>query len=270
MRPHSVFLFCKKDPGCVSHPGSSDRRPLFLQADPDGLDLVGAEVQLHLSVAERERVPLTEAMQEGKDVVRLSGGGHSLLIRFAPCDGGVKLSFTGESGWAFQFALPAHENEAIFGGGEQYRQVNLRGERVVNFVSEHITAATIMQKAFLPKLLYKEKTHSQIGSYSPMPLFMTDRGRLILFETDFDGSSQFGDEAYLFRFDGCPEGLVLLQGENYETLSRLLAGRIPNRQYLPDWCHDGMILGIQGGTQTVLDKTFAMLDAGAKIWISLP
>ena len=40
---------------------------------------------------------------------------------------------------------------------------------------------------------------------------------------------------------------------------------VPNRQYLPDWCFDGMILGIQGGTQTILEKTFAMLDAGAKI-----
>ena len=217
------------------------------------------------TVVETERVPLTQAAPEGEDAVRLSGGGHSLLVRYAPCEGGVALSFEGEKGWTYQFVLPAYEGEAVFGGGEQYRKVNLRGERVVNFVSEHIKASTILEKAILPGSLYKEKEHSKIGSYSPMPVFVTDRGRLILFETDHDGASQFGGESYTFRFDGCPERLVLLRGESYEALSRLLAGRIPNRQYIPDWCHDGMILGIQGGTQTILDKTFAMLDAGAKI-----
>ena len=217
------------------------------------------------TTVETERVPLTEAVQDGEDTVRLCGGGHELSVRFAPCEGGVSLQFAGEKGWTYCFSLPAYEGEAVFGGGEQYRQVNLRGERVVNFVSEHITAATVVQKALLPAFLYKEKEHGNIGSYSPMPVFVTDRGRLILFETDYDGSSRFGDDAYTFLFDGCPERLVLLQGNSFEELSRLLAGRIPNRQFIPDWCHDGMILGIQGGTQAVLDKTFAMLDAGAKI-----
>ncbi len=217
------------------------------------------------TVVEKERVPLTEAVQEGENAVIFRGGGHALLVRYASCEGGVELSFEGEKGWTYSFRLPAYDGEAVFGGGEQYRKVNLRGERVVNFVSEHITAVTVMQKAFLPSLFYKEKAHSQIGSYSPMPVFVTDRGRLILFHTDFDGSSQFDDDSYTFRFDGCPDALVLLRGENYETISRLLAGRIPNRQYIPDWCHDGMILGVQGGTQTVLNKTFAMLDAGAKV-----
>lgn len=216
------------------------------------------------TVVETDRVYLMDVEQEGEDAVCFSGGGHSLLVRFSPCQSGVVLTFEGEKGWTYRFSLPAYENEAVFGGGEQYRKVNLRGERVVNFVSEHIKASTIVEKALLPGSLYKEKEHSQIGSYSPMPVFVTDRGRLILFETDHDGASQF-DDAYTFSFDGCPERLILLQGKNYEELSRLLAKQIPNRQYIPDWCHDGMILGIQGGTQTILDKTFAMLDAGAKI-----
>ncbi|MBR4700825.1 MAG: alpha-glucosidase [Oscillospiraceae bacterium] len=222
-------------------------------------------------VEETARVPLTQVVEEpgaqdaSVHAVRFRNGGHSLRMEYTPCPGGVSCSFQGEPGWTFQFRLPAYENEAVFGGGEQYRKVNLRGERVVNFVSEHIKASTILQKAVLPKSLYREKTHSHIGSYSPMPVFVTDRGRLFLFQTDHDGASQFGSKSYTFRFDGCPERMVLLLGRRYEDLSRLLALQIPNRQYLPDWCLDGMILGIQGGTRRVLEKTFAMLDAGAKI-----
>ena len=211
------------------------------------------------------RVPLTELRREEDGRFLFSADGHSLSVSLREIDGSAELQFSGEEGWAYEFSLPAAPGEAVFGGGEQYRQVNLRGERVVNFVSEHIKASTIAEKAFLPRSRYREKTHSEIGSYAPMPVFVTDRGRMILFDAAADGTSVFADEAFLFSFDACPRSLRLWQADSYPALNRLLAGAIPNRQYLPDWCLDGMILGVQGGTETVLNKAFAMLDAGAKI-----
>ena len=211
------------------------------------------------------RVPLTE-LRRGEDGRFLfSAEGHCLSVSLREIDSGAELQFSGEAGWAYEFSLPAAPGEAVFGGGEQYRQVNLRGERVVNFVSEHIKASTIAEKAFLPRSRYREKSHSEIGSYAPMPVFVTDRGRMILFDAAADGASVFADEAFLFGFDACPRSLRLWQADSYPALGRLLAGVIPNRQYLPDWCLDGMILGVQGGTETVMNKAFAMLDAGAKI-----
>ena len=217
-------------------------------------------------VVERERVALSKLSQEEDGSLLFSGGRLRLKAVPRNVEGGVELLLTGEDGWAYEFCLPAEEDEAVFGGGEQYRKVNLRGEEVVNFVSEHIKASTIVQKALLPKAVYREKPHRSIGSYAPMPIFVTDKRRLILFETTADGRSDFREkDRFRFCFDACPERLLLLRGKSYEELSHLLARQIPNRQYLPAWCHEGMILGIQGGTQTVLEKTFAMLDAGAKI-----
>lgn len=216
------------------------------------------------TVVESGRYPLARA-EAAEDGVVLCGSGLSLRVSIAERAGGAALSFSGADGWACEFSLPAEAGEGVFGGGEQYRKVNLRGERVVNFVSEHIKASTIAEKMLLPRSLYREKGHSDIGSYAPMPVFVTDRGRLILFDTDADGVSDFGAEQYTFTFDACPAGLTLLRGDGFPALSRLLAEQIPNRQYLPDWCHDGMILGVQGGTQVMLDKVNAMLDAGAKV-----
>ena len=217
-------------------------------------------------IVESERVPLTELSEESDGSLCFTGGGHSLRALPRPVAGGLELRFTGEDGWAYAFRLPAEEDEAVFGGGEQYRKVNLRGEEVVNFVSEHIKASTIVQKALLPKALYREKPHRSIGSYAPMPVFVTDKRRLILFDTAADGRSDFTEgDCFRFSFDACPKRLLLLQAASYEGLSALLANQIPNRQYLPAWCHEGMILGVQGGTGTILEKTFAMLDAGAKI-----
>ena len=221
-----------------------------------------------VSVELREiaRIRLTAAEHAGRGAMRFSGEGHSLLVTPREVDGGVVLDFLGEPGWAYEFVLPASEDEAVFGGGEQYRKANLRGETVVNFVSEHIKASTIVEKALLPGGLYREKKHSQIGSYAPMPVFVTDRRRLILFDTAADGSSDFSEKtAFRFSFDACPKSLTLLQEKSYRKLSERLASIIPNRQYIPAWCHEGMILSIQGGSKTILDKCFAMLDAGAKI-----
>ncbi len=217
-------------------------------------------------VVESRRIPLCTLREEADGTLCFSSEGHILRVRLEEEKNGVTLHFAGKAGWSYEFRLPAEKDEAVFGGGEQYRQVNLRGEQVVNFVSEHIKAVTIVEKALVPRPLYREKEHGSIGSYAPMPVFVTDRGRLVLFDTAADGLADFtGEDALLFAFDACPKSLTLLHGKDYRELSALLAERIPNRQYLPGWCHDGMILGIQGGTDTILKKCFAMLDAGAKV-----
>jgi hypothetical protein len=60
----------------------------------------------------------------------------------------------------------------VFGGGEQYRKVNLRGERVVNLVSEHISAITVVDKALAPSSLYREKPHGRIGSEDVVGVYL--------------------------------------------------------------------------------------------------
>ena len=216
------------------------------------------------TVTEAERIALTQ-LEEADKAVTFSSQGHSLRVEYGEIDGGAELRFYGEPGWSYELRLPAAAGEAVFGGGEQYRKVNLRGETVVNFVSEHIKASTIIEKALLPASVYRVKEHSQIGSYAPMPVFVTDRKRFIAFDTDCDGRAVFGENEYLFAFDSCPRSLRLQTGESFRQLAAFAADNVKNRQYIPDWCMDGMILGIQGGTQTILDKTFAMLDAGARI-----
>ena len=216
------------------------------------------------TVLERERIPLYKVKKEGEEIV-FSAEGHSLALRVESRPHGAELFFRGEAGWSYAFTLPAIEGEAVFGGGEQYRKTDLRGERVKNFVSEHITATTILEKAVVPRALYREKKHASIGSYAPMPVFVTDTGRIIRFDTASDGYADFGKDAYSFVYDACPASLTLQKGSSYREIAALLSAQVPGRQYLPDWCLDGMILGAQGGREAVLEKTFSLLDQGAEI-----
>ena len=217
------------------------------------------------SIVELERARLNDVeMIDGSTFV-MSGDGHALRMEVRECGHGCELFFEGEDGWAYEFRIPALAGEAVFGGGEQYRKTNLRGERIMNFVSEHITARTLLEKVMLPAKLYREKEAGSIGSYSPMPVFVTDKGRLFYFDTPSDGMSVFGINNYRFEFDKCPRSLMLLHAGDYDTLMRALAEKNPPGMYLPDWCLDGMIIAVQGGTEKVVSKAFAMLDAGAKI-----
>ena len=215
------------------------------------------------AVVERERIALTDTREDG-DTITFSAQGHALTMTVRDVDSGVRLDLQGEDGWAYEFRIAPYVGEAVFGGGEQYRQLDLRGERVVNFVSEHIKAATIVEKAVLPRALYRPKPHSKIGSYAPMPVFTTSAKRLIAFDTASDGFSQF-DAVWCFSFDACPKRMTVLKADSFEALGRAYAKLVPNRQYLPDWCREGMILSAQGGTQRIEDLCYKMLDAGAKI-----
>lgn len=217
------------------------------------------------TVVETERAFLDGVERISDRAFVLSGDGHSLKMEIAEHELGCELLLEGESGRAYEFRIPAAEDEAVFGGGEQYRRINLRGNRVMNFVSEHITARTLAEKVILPEHRYREKEAESIGSYSPMPVFVTDRGRLFYFDTPADGISKFGIHNYRFRFDECPRSVMLLKADKYETLMRALARRDPPRMYLPDWCLDGMILAVQGGTDRVISKAFTMLDVGVKV-----
>ncbi len=217
------------------------------------------------TIAEKEHAFLNDVEKVSDSTFVMSGGGHSIRMEIAERDHGCELFLEGEKGWAYEFRIPAIDGEAVFGGGEQYRKTNLRGESIKNFVSEHITARTLAEKVILPDRLYREKAADSIGSYSPMPVFVTDRGRLFYFDTPADGISRFGTHDYRFRFDECPRSLMLLRANDYDTLMRALAKKNPPRMYLPDWCFDGMIIAVQGGTDRVISKAFTMLDAGAKI-----
>lgn len=217
------------------------------------------------TIAEIEHAFLSDVEKAGDSTYVMSGGDHSIRMEIVERNLGYELFLEGEKGWAYEFRIPAIDGEAVFGGGEQYSKTNLRGESIKNFVSEHITARTLVEKVILPDRLYREKTADSIGSYSPMPVFVTDRGRLFYFDTPADGISRFGVNEYRFRFDECPRSVMLLHASDYDTLMRALAKKNPPRMYLPDWCLDGMIIAVQGGTDKVISKAFTMLDAGAKI-----
>lgn len=211
-----------------------------------------------------ETLPLTKWEADGEGVT-FYGDGGLLRLTVSDAEGGFSARLAEAQDCAVELRFAAGSGEPVFGGGEQYRQLDLKGQRVVNLVSEHITLPTVLEKGLLPTALYRPKRPGNIGSYSPMPVFVFGGRCVLAFDTDSDGESSFDKNASVFSFDACPQGFYFRFADSFRTLSKLINARLPNRQYLPDWCLDGMILGIQGGTERILKTAFAARDAGMPV-----
>ena len=207
-------------------------------------------------------VPLTRLAQTDGKII-LSGGDYRLELVFEEIEDGICLHMSSENTCAWLFHLPTEED--VYGGGERYRSLSLKGQKIPNLVTEHISMKTLLQKTLLPGPLYREKDNTFIGSYVPMPLFITKGARLICWDTDGSGESEFGDEVFAFQFDSLPKQLILVKKNSYPDLSRCIAQLYPNRQYLPEWCNEGFLLGVQGGSSRVYEIAEKMLSHGVPL-----
>lgn len=198
-------------------------------------------------------------------IILFSNDTYSITLSIKESEDFLSISFSSNNDCGFSFSLPGYEDEGIFGGGEQYRKINLKGEHVENLVSEHIKVGPIAKK-ILFKGLYRPVNHSKINSYSPMCTFVSSKLYAIRFKVSSYGIADFScPNRSIFSFQSCPTSLTFIKESSYTDISLKLALDIKNSQYLPSWCMEGMILGIQGGTEKVVSKAKRMLEAGAKV-----
>lgn len=229
------------------------------------------------TVSARETVSETVLLRDGElleNGLRLFAGaadrpGCSLTLRFTELDAGMRIDMEGTEGYAWQFTFPADLSAGVFGGGEQYRKLNLSGHKITNLVSEHITLPTILKKGLLPAPLAGLREPEDIGSYAPIPTYVFGDGSLLSFDVDTGGTADFTGPRPVFTFDACPRSVTFLFARRFRDLLKEQNKLRPNRQFLPDWAMGGMILAVQGGTDRILEMAFRAQDAGmpvAGIW----
>ncbi len=216
------------------------------------------------------RIPLSKYSinKAAKNLLEIifSGGKIELTMTAQEGAAGLELKFFSESDCAFEFAFAADGEEAIFGGGEQFRQLNLKGEKVINFVSEHIKIWPIAQKTVLKFWPYREKKHCEISTYAPMSTFVSSKRYALRIDTDGYGIQDFtrADKTIL-RYQYCPSKILFTTGSSFKEIGQKLALDQKINHYLPDWAYDGMILGVQGGINRAIEKAEKMLNLGASI-----
>jgi alpha-glucosidase len=207
----------------------------------------------------------------GRYAIRIS-------VRRAAC-GRLSMDFegTGEAN-RFRIGLPANPEERIYGGGEQFSHLDLRGRRFPLWTSEQGVGRNKSTRVTLEADLADNAGGDYWWTFFPQPSFVSDAGYWCHFDSSayavFDFRKPGRHEIYAWA---APARLVFGAGseerpEKSRGLKDVVAdqsayfGRQPP---MPDWSYDGVILGIQGGTdvcQAKLEKARAAGVPVAGIW----
>ena len=171
--------------------------------------------------------------------------------------------------------IPASENESVYGGGENFTEFDLRGKRLNVWVAEHINGLQIGKKLAKQVIGIKNSQRKQplanYETYYAQPTFISSRKyfyhSMSTARCVFDFS--YKQQWHLIRTNEIAPFYIGFGGDYAELLGGLtdLVGRQPE---LPDWVYSGMILGVQGGTETMLQKLQTARDAGIPVnglWI---
>ena len=164
------------------------------------------------------------------------------------------------------FGLPGEAGEHIYGCGEHFTRLDLRGEKVRIWVQEHQNLASIAKKVLRETLLGPRPRHidKKQHSYYRQPTYISSRKYFVhahgnaYMEFDFRG----GD--YTFYAHALADFTIGF-APDYETLMETLTSLLGRQPRLPDWAYDGAILGVQGGTEAVEEKLARVRQADMRV-----
>jgi len=223
-------------------------------------DRIQEKIRLHGGSIQNGVISFSD--QAGK--VLLHGyvsGENPITLRFEPADG--------ESFNRLWLRLPAQPEEHVYGCGETFAKLDLRGEQVPIWVSEHQRLPKFVRKVisetFLGPKPQKKPDYKQEASYYAQPTFFSSRKYFLHADTNAYARFDFGNGAYHeLLFHELPE-IHIGNADSFEDLCELRAGLLGTQPHLPDWVHDGVILGIQGGTEIVERKLAAVKEANMPV-----
>lgn len=167
--------------------------------------------------------------------------------------------------------IPATESEEIFGCGEQYSYLNLRGKRVPLWVSEQGVGRNKRDLITHFANFKDDAGGDWYTTYFPQPTFVSSNNYFCIVDSysymEFDFSH---GQYHHLEIHNIPKRILFGIKDTLIDTIKLLTKEIGTSHVFPDWIYDGVILGLQGGRDVVLPKIERALEKGLKIagmWI---
>lgn len=166
--------------------------------------------------------------------------------------------------------LPLQPNEHIYGCGEQYSHFDLRGKRVPIWVSEQGVGRNKKDLITIFADFFSNAGGDWYTTYFPQPTFVSSRMYFCHVETSSYTVFDFTKDHLQIEIWQLPVTVKIYRAESWQDLFAKMTTILGRQPKIPEWILDGAILGIQGGTQIMLEKTEKMRNKGLKIagvWI---
>ncbi|HUX22624.1 MAG TPA: alpha-glucosidase [Spirochaetia bacterium] len=188
--------------------------------------------------------------------VEVTEAGGRLSLRFTANDSSLNRLWV---------RLEGSTSEHIYGCGEQYSRLDLKGSRVPLWVSEQGVGRGA-NLVTLAANLHSDAGGAWYTTYYPVPAFVSSDNWYCVCETtawarfDFRHHTETWMEFWQIPLR-MTLGVETTAGDTLGSLTQLL-GRQPSP---PEWIFDGLWLGVQGGRDRVEAKLKDAIDAGVKI-----
>ncbi len=190
-----------------------------------------------------------------------------LRLSFMTKKNRLHIAFDGMPGEANRFwlNLPAGPGEHIYGCGEQFTHLDLKGKKVPLWIEEQ----GVGRGKDLITLL--ANIHSGAGgtwytTYFVQPTFVSSGNSFYHFESGSYAEFDFREgERHILHFWQLPEEMVFDSAESAPELLKSLSGLLGRQPALPEWCHEGVWLGVQGGKDIIQEKLDQALSGGVEV-----
>ena len=161
--------------------------------------------------------------------------------------------------------LPISPEEAVFGGGEQFSHVDLRGKVLPMWSSEPGVGRGPNYVKILADI-HSRRGGSREHTYFPQPSFVTSAGTWALVSAtafsrmDFSRRGFFRIETYTI-----PEAIRIGRAKNSGEAAACIGTRLGRQAPLPHYFYEGLVLGVQGGNDIVCAKLETARRAGIPV-----
>ncbi len=190
--------------------------------------------------------------------VRLSRAGlYPLDLVFSERDGRLvlKVGPLPDGANRLWLRLPAEAGEHVYGCGEQFSHFDLRGKRFPLWTSEQGVGRNKGTAITFQADVQDKAGGDYWWTFFPQPTFVSSRSYYCHAQTSLYSVFDFRNPRFHeLHFWGSPGELIFSAAPSMLSLVSDLSHLLGRQRDLPDWAYDGVILGIQGGTDVCLSK----------------
>ena len=221
----------------------------------------------------QEKLALSDytVLEESTDHYKISfskKGLNALTVHFKEANGRLEAAFEDESGDINRVWIRIHadKEEHIYGCGEQFSELDLRGKKVPLWVAEQGVGRNKKDYVSFQADAADKAGGDWYTTYCPQPTFVSTQRYFCHVEDSHYMEFDFRAEDYHeLSVWAVPEKIVISQKENAVAVLKDLTHYLGRQPALPDWTYDGVWLGVQGGTETVLQKLQNAQEHGLKV-----
>ncbi len=221
-----------------------------------------------------EKYELSQSLKEGRVLytIRFYHQKTEMTCSLSEHNGRLALTFSAmPKGYnRLELFFFAQEDEHVYGCGEQFSYFDLRGKNFPIWTGEQGVGRN--KDTAITQIADREDRAG--GDYHttfyPQPTFVSTRGYFLHAETygyaDFD-FSLFHTHRLLFW--DVPSTITISAKPTLLEVVQDISALLGRQRELPPWVYDGIILGMQGGTEICLEKLKRMQSASvpvAGIW----